>query len=310
MHAILLLVLLAPSPIEARGERPTNIIKLAGILPLTMDGQLVNDVWGDPVSKLAAFVMAMRDVNQVYGAKYNVSIRYTILDSQGHYGLAAQAVSTLATNGFPNLAAMGYGSPTVHAIIGSDDNKITQAIGKAITDYNLFAVAYGSDISEFSRGSLYPNIVRVFPSTGYESAAIADFLHYQYHAHRIVVLYTTDIYGQDALNVFQWRAAYYGFNIIETIPLSPASVSTNATQGWSVTPHRTMFIPLNLPRRTTPQHMFATLPAAKLASYVNSVQALNAFIWVIFSDEVGAVQVSPPPPHPRRRHLEWHRNVL
>jgi len=65
---------------------------------------------------------------------------------------------------------------------------------------------------------------------GYESAAIADFLFHQYKVNRMVVLYTTDIYGEDAVNVFNWRSSFYGFNIIEMIPLSPSAVSTNETQ--------------------------------------------------------------------------------
>ena len=118
----------------------------------------------------------------------------------------------------------------MHAIIGSDDNAITASICTAVTDYNLFAVAYGADFSAFSRGSLFPNVARVFPSMGYESAAIADFLFHQYKVNRMVVLYTTDIYGEDAVNVFNWRSSFYGFNIIEMIPLSPSAVSTNETQ--------------------------------------------------------------------------------
>ena len=235
LSLVLLLLKVLPA-VEARGERPTNIIKLGAILPLTLDGTLYHDAYGDSVSKLAAFVMGVRDVNLAYGKKYNISVHFTVLDSQGHYGLAAQAVTTLATNGFPNLAAMGFGSPSVHAIVGSDDNVMTQAIGNSVVDYNLLSVAYGSDVSALSRGSLFPNstffflcedrvdhtriwitssppptpapttptpAARVFPSMGYESAALADFLFHQYHVSRMVVLYTTDIYGQDALNVFQ-----------------------------------------------------------------------------------------------------------
>ena len=57
----------------------------------------------------------------------------------------------------------------------------------------------------------------------------------------------------------KWRAAYYGFNIIDQIPLSPAAVSTNQTQ-------------------------------IKLQSLVNGAEGLDAYIWVIFSDDIPAVQ--------------------
>jgi len=255
----LLVCLAMLAEVAVTAERPSNIIKLGAVLPITNNGQLATDKYGDSLSKLAAFILAVRDVNTAYGKTHNVTVKFTVLDSQEHYAQASDATSTLALNGFPNLAAKGYGSPSVHVVIGSDDNHLSQAIGNAAIDYNLMHMAYGADVSAMSRGTLFPNSARVFPSMGYQSAALADFLNYQYKVNRIVVLYTTDIYGQDALNVFNWRSAYYGFHIIDTIQLSPSAVATNET-------------------------------AALLQNAVNHAEELNAYIWVVLSDDLGAVQ--------------------
>jgi hypothetical protein len=107
--AVLLAACCLVPGVLARGERPSNVIKLGAILPITKDGKLYTDEYGDSVSKLTAFMLAIRDVNIKYGKLYNVSVHYTVLDSQGHYGIAGGAVSTLATNGFPASPLNSYG---------------------------------------------------------------------------------------------------------------------------------------------------------------------------------------------------------
>ena len=80
-----------------------------------------------------------------------------------------------------------------------------------------------------SRGSLYPNIGRVYPSLGYESAALADLCHQLYGISRVILVTTADIYGEDAVAVWNWRTKNYGFHTVGHISLVPGGLSTDAT---------------------------------------------------------------------------------
>lgn len=116
----------------------SNVVKLGVILPLTKEGVLLPG--GD--QKLLAFMMAINDAKASY-AKQNITIRYTIRDSQGHYGLAGNAAAELSYDAkFP-----GPGLQAAHIVVGSDDNSMTAAIGNSVTDYNGVAIAWGADFS-------------------------------------------------------------------------------------------------------------------------------------------------------------------
>ena len=80
-----------------------------------------------------------------------------------------------------------------------------------------------------SRGSLYPNVGRVYPSLGYESAALADLCHQLYGISRVILVTTADIYGEDAVAVWNWRAKDYNFHTVGRISLVPGGLSTDAT---------------------------------------------------------------------------------
>ena len=123
---------------QLSNTQKSNVVKLGVILPLTKDG--VSLPGGD--QKLLAFMMAINDAKASY-AKQNVTVRYTIRDSQGYYGLAGNAAAELSYNAkFP-----GPGLQAAHIVVGSDDNSITAAIGNAVTDYNGISIAWGADLS-------------------------------------------------------------------------------------------------------------------------------------------------------------------
>ena len=117
-----------------------NVVKLGVILPLSKDG--VPLPAGE--QKLLAFIMAINDAKAYY-AKQNITVRYTIRDSQGQYGPAGNAAAELSYDAkFP-----GPGLQAVHIVVGSDDNSMTAAIGNSVTDYNGIAIAWGADFSSF-----------------------------------------------------------------------------------------------------------------------------------------------------------------
>ena len=123
---------------QSTNTQKSNVVKLGVVLPLTKEGVLLPG--GD--QKLLAFMMAINDAKASY-AKQNITVRYTIRDSQGHYGPAGNAAAELSYNAkFP-----GPGLQAAHVVVGSDDNSMTAAIGNAVTDYNGVAIAWGADVS-------------------------------------------------------------------------------------------------------------------------------------------------------------------
>ena len=77
---------------------------------------------------------------------------------------------------------------------------------------------------------MFPNIGRVYPSLGYESAALADLCHQLYGISRVILVTTADIYGEDAVAVWNWRAKNYNFHTVGHITLVPGGLSTTDTQ--------------------------------------------------------------------------------
>ena len=137
MIGILLIFILSFNIILANNVA-TNVVKLGVILPLTKDGVLLPD----GQQKLLAFMMAINDAKTSY-AKQNITVRYTIRDSQGHYGPAGNVAAELSYDAkFP-----GPGLQAVHIVVGSDDNSMTAAIGNSVTDYNGISIAWGADFS-------------------------------------------------------------------------------------------------------------------------------------------------------------------
>ena len=77
---------------------------------------------------------------------------------------------------------------------------------------------------------MYPNSGRIYPSLGYESAALADLCYELYGISRVILVTTADIYGDDAVDVWNWRAQDYDFQTIGHINLVPGGLSTDETQ--------------------------------------------------------------------------------
>ena len=59
---------------------------------------------------------------------------------------------------------------------------------------------------------------------------MADLCHQLYGISRVILVTTADIYGEDAVAVWNWRAKNYKFHTIGTISLVPGGLSTNDTQ--------------------------------------------------------------------------------
>ena len=128
-----------------------NIVKVGIILPLSKDS--VPLPAGE--QKLFASIMAINDA-KIKFAQQNVTVRYAIRDSQGHYGLAGNAAANLAAD----AKFRGPGPQPVHIIVGSDDNSITQAIGNTVTDYDSVSIGWGADASSLRSFPLFSSSPR------------------------------------------------------------------------------------------------------------------------------------------------------
>ena len=141
-----------------------------------------------------------------------------------------------------------------------------------------------------SRGSLYPNVGRVYPSLGYESAALADLCHQLYGISRVILVTTADIYGEDAVAVWNWRAKDYNFHTVGRISLVPGGLSTDATNAALTNAIN------DIAGMTTNDIMIHTMSSSNTPSNTVSptlsplMAAVDGRIWILLSDDIPAIQ--------------------
>ena len=132
---------------------------------------------------------------------------------------------------------------------------------------------------------MYPNIGRVYPSLGYESAALADLCHQLYGISRVILVTTADIYGEDAVAVWNWRAKDYNFHTVGRISLVPGGLSTDATNAAltnAINDIAGKAIANNLNNNATSDTVSPTLSPL--------MAAVDGRIWILLSDDIPAIQ--------------------
>ena len=86
---------------------------------------------------------------------------------------------------------------------------------------NLAQVAYASNISSVSHQSVFPDFLRTYPSSSYEGFALADTISLYFKYTRVILIYTTGMYGTDGATEFQTAALQMGINIIHIVAFDP-----------------------------------------------------------------------------------------
>lgn len=82
---------------------------------------------------------------------------------------------------------------------------------------NLAQVAYASNISSLSHLSVFPDFLRTYPSSSYEGYALADTITSFFGYSRVVLIYTSDLYGTDGATEFQAAATEKGIQVVDAV---------------------------------------------------------------------------------------------
>lgn len=86
---------------------------------------------------------------------------------------------------------------------------------------NLAQVAYASNISSLSHQSVFPDFLRTYPSSSYEGYAIADTISKFFQYTRVVLIYTSDLYGSDGASEFNAAAVDMGIQVVASVTFDP-----------------------------------------------------------------------------------------
>ena len=86
---------------------------------------------------------------------------------------------------------------------------------------NLAQVAYASNISSVSHQSVFPDFLRTYPSSSYEGFALADTVSSYFKYTRVILIYTTGMYGTDGATEFLTAALQMGIDVIHTVAFDP-----------------------------------------------------------------------------------------
>mmetsp|Transcript_29286 Transcript_29286/g.28030 ORF Transcript_29286/g.28030 Transcript_29286/m.28030 type:complete len:561 (+) Transcript_29286:86-1768(+) len=188
-----------------------KVIRIGGAFPLTVPGNgAINEEAGS--IRLASFLMAVDDIRKKYISQ-NISIEYAIRNSRYTYTDGALAVIDLHSHVFEDKG--------VHGVVG------VRSGAKLVSEDNVPQLIYDSKEANSDSlshvGTTKFNAGRVLPSSSYQSFAIINLLD-TFNWKRVIVLYSANDYGSDALNIFRLRANDSGIQIIASIGIIPGDL--------------------------------------------------------------------------------------
>jgi ABC-type branched-subunit amino acid transport system substrate-binding protein len=190
-------------------------IRLGVFVPVTLPtgGDAVNLVG---CQYAATFWFAIKELNEELSAK-NITVLGTVRDGVG----MSKNTFTNGVKWATDYAQTAYNSTGVHGVVGGLLNYPTLALGYVLKEANIAQIAYGADAPDLSHNDVFPDFLRTYPSASYQGYAIADIVANYFHWERVVVAYSTDIYGTDALAEFTAGANEFGIYIVYSIAITP-----------------------------------------------------------------------------------------
>lgn len=174
----------------------TQVVRIGALFPLSdIKSNKRND---NGAQWLAGSLMAIDDLNQLY-ADRNVSFKFAVRDTKRTFSKTVIGTFDLADKVFENNGS--------HVIVGAGLNVLTEAIAYVLKDFNIAQIAYASNSTALSNYNQFPTFSRVYPSSSYESVAIANLIAKYFGYTRVILFYSTDDYGYDGVNQFSVAAA-------------------------------------------------------------------------------------------------------
>jgi ABC-type branched-subunit amino acid transport system substrate-binding protein len=180
------------APTNKVTSRLKNVIRIGAAIPMLT--QLEGDVDNIGIQRVAAFIVAIKDMKQELKS-LNYTVKFALRDSKRTFSNSVVAALDLVTNVFNGTG--------VHGVIGAGSNTETLAMTYVTQDYDVGEIAYASDKTDLSHELIYPDFARVYPSSSFQAVALAEIVANKFKWTRVVIAYTADSYGIDALAEFK-----------------------------------------------------------------------------------------------------------
>ena len=157
---------------------------------------------------LAAFLMAIRDINSDKNILPNTIIKIAVVDSR-----VDPATSVFRTL---DLIKTAFGGTGVDAMIGPGYS-VEVVVSAAVAQlFEKVQVSYFATSTELSVKTTYRYFARTCPSDAFQGLAMAQLVAY-YKWTNVVTLASTDSYGAAGIKQFQTSAVSMGINILGSI---------------------------------------------------------------------------------------------
>ena len=177
-------------------------------------GNAVGDVDFNPIASqhIAAFVMAIDEFNNHTDGVYDQLLQNTYVAMA--VDLGQNLVQSKVINSFFEGASAGYypytQSPfgTLLGVVGTSNDISTSSLLQTLGGWEISVFVTNSSSTGFSHPESYPLMIRILPADSYSGIALYRVLNAQ-SWNKIAIVYTSDSYGTDCYEVFQYVIANY-----------------------------------------------------------------------------------------------------
>ena len=168
---------------------------------------------------LAGSLMAIHDLNERF-ANRNIVFKVAVRDTKRTFSNTIFGTFDLVERVFDKNGS--------HIIVGAGLNSLSEAIAYVLKDFEVAQIAYASNSTALSHPTLFPYFSRVYPSSSYESSAIADIISNYFDYSRVILIHSSDDYGLDGATQFALAAAKLKISIIATVKIEYFDSSTKS----------------------------------------------------------------------------------
>lgn len=166
---IIFLLVMVVSELTALGYSPPAQVRLGGLFP---SFRTSGTVLTGGQERLAAFLMAVKEINADPSILPNTTIMVAVRDSRVNVGKTFFATLDMATNAFNKNG--------IDACIGAASSAESDAASNVLTQFTTVQVSYSSTSPLLSAKINYPYFARTCPSDAFQGAAMADLVYNHY----------------------------------------------------------------------------------------------------------------------------------
>ena len=172
----------------------------------------------DGAQEMAAFLMAIREINDKYDGIAdhllpNTRLNFEVKSSDGSYLGAVLGALAMSMTDFNKTGILGC--------IGAHADIESEAIAQVFNAFDTNQISYASTASALSYSGPYPRFYRTCTSEAAQSVALADMIYNYFGWRKVTLFYTSDSYGSDGGYEFKQEAQILGIDILSSHLFEP-----------------------------------------------------------------------------------------